>query len=115
MAELERVCTTCSFCLKQDYGYSNWTTEGTTLHCLKGLNPALEGQEEPWREEDKKLAAALDVAKACPGYQAGTPAQTDVDLEGIPWKGATLEHYTSYCDNPEAGALLKAYLEAGNG
>lgn len=32
--EIKRACTTCVLCLRNDYGYSNITVEGTTLWCL---------------------------------------------------------------------------------
>lgn len=67
----ERVCTVCVFCCREDYGYSNWTVEGTSLFCLRGLNPALDGAEEPWREPSPELLKALDVAATCPGVSSG--------------------------------------------
>jgi hypothetical protein len=73
----KRVCSTCVLCLRADYGYSNWTTEGMTFSCLAGLNPALDGQDEPyepWREPSPELIAALDVALTCPKYREGVPA-----------------------------------------
>lgn len=101
-----RVCSMCQFCWRQDYGYSNWTTEGTMFECLKGLNPALDGQEEPWRDVSPELAAALDVALTCPSFLAGVPAHTDVDMEAIPYRGANVEHCMAYTDNVEAAGLL---------
>lgn len=117
--ETKRACTTCLLCLREDYGYSNWTTEGTTLHCLAGLNPAVEGEEEPWREPTPELAAALDVALTCPRYRQGAPATMDVDQEGIDYKAQRENAVTSemviaggYTDDPEAAALLAARFNA---
>lgn len=111
---VERACTTCVFCLREDYGYSNWTTEGSYLHCLRGLNPALDGQEEPWRDPTPELAAALDVALTCPSYREGVPAQLDVDLEsmekhkyGDPYTPENVKHYA---EDAEVAALLAAWL-----
>jgi hypothetical protein len=111
MESLERVCTTCKFCLRADYGYSNWTVEGTSLGCLKGLNPALEGEDAPWREPSPKLVAALDVAQRCSWYRAGAPATLDVDQEGIPWdKPTTPQTFidAGYTDDLDVAQLLQA-------
>lgn len=105
MEPTKRTCTTCVLCLREDYGYSNWTTEGTTLHCLAGLNPALEGQEEPWRDVTPELAAALDVALTCPRYREGAPATLDVDQEGIPWGR---QPDGSYGHSPITAEVIKA-------
>lgn len=112
-----RTCTTCVLCLRQDYGYSNWTTEGTTLHCLANLNPELDGSEDPWGEDDiKKLAPILDVALTCPRYREGAPATLDVDQEGIPYSrdGVTTADVIKkggYTDDDEAAELLVAFLK----
>lgn len=104
----KRVCTMCVLCLREDYGYSNYTTEGTTLACLAGLNPALEGQEhDTWREVTPELAAALDVALTCPRYREGAPAWLDVDMESIPYdRPTTIDDIRHYTDDDEAAALL---------
>lgn len=113
--ETKRACTTCVLCFREDYGYSNYTVEGTTLHCLAGLNPALDGQDEnPWRDMTPELAAALDVALACPRYREGAPATLDVDHENIPFpvhENATLGNIMpAYTDDPVAAELLLARL-----
>src|SRR6476661_5219116 len=111
-------CTTCQLCLRQDHGYSNVTVEGTTLHCLEGLNPGLEGQEAPWREVTPEFVALLDVARTCPQYAPGTPAWLDVDREEMvgeehwcgPYVGA---HVYNYADTDRARELLAEYLNGG--
>lgn len=114
--EIKRTCTTCVLCLREDYGYSNYTCEGTTLHCLARLNPELDDQEDgQWDESQMaKLAPLLDVALTCDRYREGAPATLDVDREGIPYgTPATPEmvkaaDYTS--DDDEAAQLLAEYL-----
>lgn len=35
-------CFNCKFYMTQDYGYSNYTVEGTDHHCLKQCNPFMD-------------------------------------------------------------------------
>lgn len=114
----ERVCTACLLCLRQDHGYSNYTVEGTNLHCLAGANPALDGQEEPYRDMTPELAAAVDVAKVCPLFRAGVPVWMDVDTEGIPYpEPATVEvvKTAGYTDDDAAAELLVKWLSSPPG
>lgn len=117
MSDEKRSCATCVLCLREDYGYSNWTTEGTTFHCLAGLNDALDGKEatSEWREVTPELAAVLDVALTCLRYRFGAPATMDCDHDGIktPWgKPIPPEEVKSggYTDDDEAAALLATRL-----
>lgn len=109
-------CLTCAFCLRSDYGYSNWTVEGTTLSCLKNRNPGLEGKEEvTWGEERiAELAPILDFAETCPGYRKGAPAYMDVDSEGLPYgRAATWDDYMKqYTDDADV-AMLMAEKQVG--
>ncbi len=105
----KRTCTTCVLCLREDYGYSNYTCDGTTLECLAGLNDAMGGRDEPWGDVTPELAAILDVALTCPRYREGAPATLDVDKEGIPYnKPVTPEivKAAGYTDDDEAAELL---------
>ena len=115
MAENEkRTCTTCVLCHRSDYGYSNYTTEGTELSCLAGLNPGMEGQEEPWREMTPEFAAILDVARTCPRYREGVPLWTDVDHEELQYPSNTnspdMIKATNYTDDDEAAELFARSL-----
>jgi hypothetical protein len=111
-----RTCTTCVLCLREDYGYSNYTVEGTTLACLAGLNPEMEGREdEQWNESRMaELAPILDVALTCPRYREGAPASLDVDHEDIPYpthENVTVELLMkNYTDDRDAAKLLLARL-----
>ena len=37
----KKTCLDCRFAVEEDYGYSNYTVEGTDVHCLKKLNSDL--------------------------------------------------------------------------
>lgn len=121
----ERTCTMCVLCLREDYGYSNYTVEGTTLECLAGLNPEMSGKDAQdtrhrWNEaEFDALAPILDVAKTCPRFREGAPATLDVDKEDIPYTqvggkwgchNVTAESIiaANYTDDREAAELLVA-------
>jgi len=69
--------------------------QGTTLHCLRRLNPALECEEEPWMDPTPALASALDVAQRCPAFRAGAPAWLDCELEELPVTRARGTPYTA--------------------
>ncbi len=104
-----RACTTCVLLLRSDYGYSNYTCEGTTLSCLAELNPALAGMEEVYGDLTPELATALDVALECPRYREGAPATLDVDTEGFPYgvpATAAMAKAAGYTDDDEAAELL---------
>jgi hypothetical protein len=108
-----RVCTTCALCLRDSYGYSNYTVEGTLLACLAGLNPELEDKEEPWHDVTPELAAILDVAKSCPQYREGTGPALDVEREELPYgvqvtPALLLEK--KYADDPEQARLMARWV-----
>lgn len=71
----ERKCTDCKFACLIDFGYSNYTTEGTEFFCSKALHP--EGHFDEFYGEDKRL----EYAQQCGGYEAGHPVEMDVDGE----------------------------------
>ena len=54
-------CETCRFCLLEDYGWSNYTTEGTTVLCLKRLHPEKEGFDHRDGEDVR-----FNFAEKCP-------------------------------------------------
>jgi hypothetical protein len=89
-----KTCNECRFALFEDYGYSNWTVEGTDFTCLKSLNPA--GSFDRWYGHDKRL----EYADTCPGYVEGDPAELDVDRELYPGTGY-----------PEVEELVRKYEE----
>lgn len=99
MSEEKRTCRGCKWALSADYGYSNYTTEGSYFHCLKKLHPE-DGFDE-FYGEDKRL----DFAQTCPGFQAGEQVQLDCDRENEK-EGGDLSDYTA---DPEVAVLLNAW------
>ena len=90
-----RHCGNCKFSLKIDSGYSNWTVEGTDIHCLKKLNKDLPA--DAWYNACQEGEFAED----CEEYKEGKPPAVDVDRER-----GDLENYSS---DPEIKKLLKDY------
>lgn len=85
-------CNDCKYRLGVDYGYSNYTVEGTLFVCLIGAHP--DGEFDRFYGEDKRLwQAAL-----CPNFELGPGADIDVDREGEP-----------YSDDPEIVELIKRW------
>ncbi len=63
-------CRRCSNCILEDYGYSNYTTEGSYLHCRHHPES---GFDAFYGEEPKTL-----YAEKCEHYQCG---ELDCDRE----------------------------------
>lgn len=49
----EKNCLNCRFAVHEDFGYSNYTVEGTTFHCGKRLHP------DVWIDVDHENEAHL--------------------------------------------------------
>jgi hypothetical protein len=73
-------CEGCRFLVRQDYGYSNYTTMGTQVYCLKGVNPHTPLDSDM---EDPKLETALAYGETCSDRVAGDGAWLDVDGEAL--------------------------------
>lgn len=86
-------CNECKWCLLEDYGYSNYTVEGTEASCLLQLNPSLPADHR-WGE-----ASQLKYAAECPRFAAGDPVHVDVDHEN----GSLL----NYVDDAEVRELVE--------
>jgi len=71
----EKNCRNCKFAVHADYGYSNYTVEGTTFHCGKKLHPDDEFDE--FYGDEKKLK----FAEQCQSFEAGDGIWMDVDTE----------------------------------
>lgn len=89
----ESLCTDCKFCLSVDYGYSNYTVEGTNCSCLIGVNPELTGLEHC----DSSVADAFRRAQTCEHFREGVGPTQDVDGEAIA---------ANYIDDPELYVML---------
>jgi hypothetical protein len=88
-------CSDCRYAMEHDWGYSNYTVEGTEIVCLLDLNPQFPVDrfygEEP----------ALNFAETCSKFSEGGAVGVDCDQE----LGA-LENYT---DDEEIKQILKDY------
>lgn len=90
-------CNDCKYCMNTDYGYSNYTVEGTVSECLLNLNPNFPVDrfygEEP----------ALKYAKKCIKYEVGESVSVDVDCD--------LGLLENYSEDSEIKELLRRYYE----
>lgn len=93
----ERTCDNCKFAYLEDHGWSNWTVEGTYVHCLLDLHPA--APFDRWYGEDSRLR----FAERCTAFTKGSPARLDVDRE----------EYDDLSD--EHKALIEAWQSQGSG
>lgn len=98
-------CTDCKYCLQEDYGYSNYTVEGTTVSCLLGKHP-YSSFDRFYGEEPK-----LDFATDCAWFKLGNGVCIDVDrdLTEYDYKSG---RYTkgvpeAYSNDPEIQELLR--------
>ncbi len=72
-----KTCNKCKWCVLLDYGYSNYTQEGTYVHCAKKLHPE-DGFDRFYGEDDR-----LKYAEKCAGYEVGSAVDMDVDRENV--------------------------------
>lgn len=69
----DRLCTDCKFCLTYDYGYSDYTVEGTSVFCLKNKHPK-NGFDRFYGGDEN-----LKYASKCPGFGKGHPVEITVE------------------------------------
>lgn len=101
----EMKCDNCRFCLWEDFGYSNYTVEGTNFNCLKGLHP--DGVFDRFYGEDDRLK----FAEKCGGFSKGEPVMVDCDHESL--KDSSDPLSSAYTEDPEVAALMDAWEKAG--
>lgn len=70
-------CNNCRFAIFQDFGYSNYTVEGTDFICAKSLHP--EGQFDRFYGTDDRL----NFGATCSGHVQGDPVEMDVEQESV--------------------------------
>lgn len=68
-----RRCDNCSRAVLRDYGYSDYTVEGTTVSCSLDLNPGLPADR--WYGENE----TLNFAKKCRRFNEGSPEHFTVE------------------------------------
>lgn len=66
-------CNDCKYAIFQDYGYSNYTTEGTTFYCAKKAHPS--DEFDRWYGKDERL----NFAAECKEFSKGDSIDMDVD------------------------------------
>ncbi len=72
----QQQCDSCKFCVYDDYGYSNWTVEGTTKSCAKGMHEAFDnfyGNDKVWSV----------VPNPCEKKEIGNPIVMDCEGENM--------------------------------
>lgn len=99
-----KTCDECKFCLLEDYGYSNYTVEGTYVHCLKRKHP--ESGFDQFFGEDERLR----FAEKCESFTKGDPVFLDCDREDQKKYDDPLS--ASYTSDPEVAPLLDAWQSA---
>lgn len=80
----ERRCTGCAFAFFEDYGYSNYTTLGTNIHCLLALNPRFPCEDDySWQYDAKAKDHEINrFAESCQRFKAtDAPLKMDCDHE----------------------------------
>lgn len=74
---VKRSCNGCEFAVFNDYGYSNYTVEGTEFFCSLRFHPA-DGFDRWFGKDDR-----LNFADECVMYTEGEPITMDVDRDGM--------------------------------
>jgi hypothetical protein len=72
---LIRQCTDCKYCILRDYGYSNYTVEGTSVHCALNAHP------NGVFDRGYGITKELQHAETCPSFIKGEPFEVDVERE----------------------------------
>lgn len=80
-----RSCQDCKFCINEDYGYSNYTVEGTISDCLLHLNENY--PVDRWYGHRPEH----DAAEECERFSEGECVNVDVDRED-----GALVNYSEY-------------------
>ena len=106
-----KTCYECAYCLKEEFGYSNYTTEGIEVYCLKNLNPEL--PKDAWYGEEP----ALEFADECEGFVKGDPVHIDCEREEVPYEidGAYSDCIVKGYGNGVSDAELKEHYAAERG
>ena len=70
-------CNDCRFHILRDEGYSNYTVEGVSFNCAKGLHP-----KAPFDNYYRK-AVELGFAESCTSFTRGEGVHINVEREDI--------------------------------
>jgi hypothetical protein len=95
----DKTCMNCRFAVHMDFGYSNYTVEGTTFHCAKKAHP--DGEFDEFYGEDKRLKYGAD----CKEFDEGDGVWMDVDSENeADLTPAQREVYEMHDSDPVGGS-----------
>jgi hypothetical protein len=70
-----KTCNECRFAIFEDFGYSNWTVEGTYMNCAKYKHP--DAPFDRFYGTDERL----NFAEKCDSFEKGDSIDMDVDRE----------------------------------
>ena len=88
--KVSRKCSECDFAILADFGYSNYTVEGTTVYCSKHLHP--DGEFDHWYGESEKDL----FANKCSEFSS-IEGPVMVDVEGEEIDAGSWEAYATAC------------------
>lgn len=96
-------CMECRWSLLEDYGYSNYTREGTAFYCLLNAHPC-DGF-------DRWYGGNPDLILDCSSYEVGTPVTIDVEKSNAVRLPDGKKDFSLYCDDDKVAEVLNAYME----
>ncbi len=99
----DKSCMDCKFRLSDDFGYSNYTTDGTTFHCLLKKHPDMPFDQ--FYGTDKRLL----FAGQCDSYVEGEGVLLDAGREDLETGQKLSQAYTT---DPEIAPLLDAWEDS---
>jgi hypothetical protein len=74
---MKNLCENCKYATYTDYGYSNYTVEGTDFECAKKLHPG--GIFDAFFNK----APEFKLLEDCSGFEEGDTIHMDVDGEEL--------------------------------
>ena len=92
----DKSCLNCKYCVCRDYGYSNYTVEGTEVYCLLNMNYKFPVDIFYGNEPE------LLYATQCKYFTKGDCVQLDVEYQ--------MEKIKEYSDDEKIKKLLKNYI-----
>lgn len=84
-------CTNCRHAATRPEGYSEYTLEGTSFHCLERANPDIGQYGISWESYEPHDGEPYSFAVDCPSYQHGKINEFDFGDE-LPFKEAPREY-----------------------
>ena len=82
---MERNCTNCRNSATRPEGYSEYTLEGTSFHCLERCNPSINKYGLSWESYEDHSGSPYNFAMICTEYKTGKTQSYDFG-EKLPFK-----------------------------